>query len=240
MITRDEILYGARFETLQRLKKLYPHEYFSGDRGMKTERLIMFRQEFQRLAKHLSTLKIKNGNVLDIGCGEGEFLSLFPNDWKKYGIDISDFALEHAKKQGIITDFELQDDFFDVIIFRGTIQHIPNPIQRIEDCYYRLKKNGLLVFLATPNTNSMYYRLFKTSPMFEESRNFLLPSDIMLKQILNNFGFDVLKFEYPYKETPYANLLKDLIYFILKITHIRKNIQFPFYGSMMECYARKK
>jgi len=231
---QDEILYGARLETLNRLKKLYSKSYFD-NRNLDCERNIMILQEWNRLSKYIGN----KGNVLDIGCGKGEFLSLFPQTWNKFGIDISNFALESAKKKGITTDFELQDNFFNVIIFRGTIQHIPDPIHRIEDCYYRLKKNGLLVFLATPNTNSIYYRLFRNYSMLEESRNFLLPSDIMLKQILNNFGFEVLKFEYPYINTPYANPVRDFLSFVLKLLRINKNIHFPFYRNLMECYARR-
>ena len=57
----------------------------------------------------------KGGNVLDIGCGEGGFLSLFDANWQKYGIDISGYALKEAGKKGIITDFELKDNFFDLL-----------------------------------------------------------------------------------------------------------------------------
>jgi len=226
---------GARRQTILRLKKLYEAEYFE-DKELARKRSKMYLQEFTRLKKYLDINK--GGNVLDVGCGTGDFLSLFATGWKKYGIEISDFAREIAQKKGIITDFELKDNFFDLIIFRGTIQHIPDPISKIGECYYWLKEGGFLVFLATPNTNSIYYKLFNTLPMLAERYNFLLPSDIMLRQILTNFGFKVKAFEYPYRNTPYARPTRDIFSFFLKL-FIRKDIKFPFYRNMLECYAQK-
>src|SRR3989344_4365619 len=105
----------------------------------------MYTQEFGRIGKYFD-LK-KSGNVLDIGCAKGDFLSLFGDNWNKYGIEICDAAREEARKRNINVDFELKDGFFDLIIFRGTIQHIPDPIYRIGECYHWLKKGGGVVFL---------------------------------------------------------------------------------------------
>ena len=228
--------FGARKQTILKLKGLYEEEYF-GDKELQKKREKMYLQEFARLKKYFNINK--GGNVLDIGCGTGDFLSLFGERWNKYGIEISDIAREAARKKGVIADFELKDGFFDLIIFRGTIQHIPDPIYRIGECYYWLKDGGGLVFLSTPNINSIYYKLFNTLPMLNERYNFFLPSDKTLKQILNNFGFSVKGIEYPYRNTPYASPIKDVFSFLLKFFKIRKNIKFPFYKNLMECYAEK-
>lgn len=237
MFSRE--FFGARKRTILRLKKsyeLYERERFEDEEGAR-KREAVYLQEFARLEEYFDM--DKGGNVLDIGCGTGDFLALFGTKWKKYGIEISDFTRKIAEEKGIITDFKLEDGFFDLIIFRGTIQHIPDPVCRIGECYYWLKEGGGLVFLATPNTNSIYYRLFNTLPMLVERYNFLLPSDKMLKQILNNFGFEIKGFEYPYRNTPYARPVRDLLPFFLKLLRIRKDIKFPFYRNMMECYAQK-
>jgi len=228
--------FGARKQTILRLKKLYDKKYFE-NKELREKREKMYLQEFARIKKYFDI--DKGGNVLDIGCGTGDFLSLFSKKWKKYGIEISDSAREIARKKGVIVDFELKNRFFDLIIFRGTIQHIPDPIHRIGECYYWLKDYGGLIFLATPNINSIYYKLFNTLPMLDERYNFFLPSDKILKQILNNFGFRLKKIEYPYRNTPYACFIKDLFNFLLKFFGIRKNIKFPFYKNTMECYAEK-
>lgn len=228
--------YGVRRKMFFRLKDLYKDEYFENETAIK-KRKEMYQQEFNRL-KNIFDLE-KGGKVLDVGCGQGDFLMLFNSKWKKYGMEISEFAKRNAEKRGIITKFDIKDDFFDIIIFRGTIQHIPDPIARIGESYYWLKNNGGIVFLATPNTNSPYYKLFNTLPMLDESRNFLLPSDIMLSQILKNFGFKISEIKYPYLNTPYANPVKDIINFILKLLKIKRKAKPAFFKSMMEIYAQK-
>lgn len=228
--------FGARKETILKLAELYPKEQYDNEKKKK-QRGIMYGQEFNRLRRYFNLEK--GGRVLDIGCGQGDFLALFGKNWQKYGIEISEFGREQARKKNILIDFELKDNFFDLIIFRGTIQHIPDPIYRIGQCYYWLKSGGGLAFLATPNTNCLYYKLFNTLPMLVANQNFFLPSDITLKQILLNFGFKVEGTEYPYLGTPYASPLKDIFNFLLKLLKIRKNIKVPFYKNMMECYAKK-
>ncbi len=242
----DRKIFGVRKETLLRLEQLYGQAYFEDRHGRgssdyeKEQRLReqMYLQEFERLKAYVNGVE-KGGAVLDIGCGRGEFLSLFNEKWEKYGIEVSDHAIIIAKKNGVTVNEEPKDNFFDLIIFRGTIQHIPDPISKISECYYWLKKGGTIVFLATPNTHSLVYRLFQDLPMIDERLNFLLPSDKILRQTLSNFGFTDIRFTYPYLGTPYAHPLRDLWSFCVQLMRMNKKPKFPFYGNMLECYAKK-
>ena len=237
----EKEFFGARKETLEYLKSLYKEEYleqYSNASDLTAPRRKMYLMEFERIKRRFDLNK--GGNVLDIGCGTGEFLELFGKNWKKYGIEISDGARKLANKKGVITDFKLKDNFFDIIIFRGTIQHIPDPFHKIEESYYWLKKSGIVVFLATPNTHSIVYKLFNDLPMIYEKFNFLLPSDKILRQTLTNFRFNDIEFEYPYKNTPYAKGFRDYIKLVISlIFRSKKKPKFAFPGNMMECYARK-
>ena len=238
--------FGVRRETLERLEKLYDESYFQNRFGEGTseykrdveKREKMYRLELERVKKYVKNFSA-GGRALDIGCGRGEFLALLGGQWEKYGIEVSDHARAIAEKNGVITDFEPQDDFFDLIIFRGTIQHIPDPVYKISECWYWLKPGGAIVFLATPNTHSLIYRLFKNLPMIGEHLNFLLPSDKVLRQTLSNFGFTDILFEYPYWHTPYARPIQDFISFFLRLFRLKKKLNFAFPGNMLEAYARK-
>lgn len=239
-------IFGVRKETLLRLEQLYGQAYFEDRHGRgardyrKEEKMReqMYLQEFKRLGAYIGNIE-KGVAVLDIGCGRGEFLSLFSEKWQKYGIEISDHAAAIARERDIRVNEEPKDNFFDLIIFRGTIQHIPDPISKISECYYWLKKGGSIVFLATPNTHSIVYRFFQELPMIDERLNFLLPSDKMLRQTLTNFGFTNIVFVYPYWNTPYARPLWDMLSFLLRLAGIKKKTNFPFYGNVLECYAKK-
>ena len=73
---------------------------------------------------------------------------------------------------------------YDLIIFRGTIQYISDPFQKISDAFESLKSGGKIVFLATPNTRSIYFYLFKTLPFLEDKYMYWLPSDANLQLFL--------------------------------------------------------
>ncbi len=184
-----------------------------------------------------------NGRILDVGCGIGAFLDQFDNDkWEKFGTDVAEVAIASARKRGIhVNDldkaYEYPVDHFDVIVFRGSLQLIPTPFAVIENCIELLAPGGYLVFLSTPNSNSPYYRRFKTLPFLTPTGNFLIPSDIMMKDALQNFGLEVVEIRHPYLGGPYARPLRDHLYYLMSFLGLRR--KFPFWRSSMEIYARK-
>jgi len=131
-----------------------------------------------------------------------------------------------------------QKNFFDVVLFRGTIQHLNTPFMFIEQSFEALKTGGVIVFLATPNANSPYYKCFGTLPMLTPKRNFYIPSDTGLTQALKNFGFELLDIQYPYYNSPYSNVLADHIKFILSC-FLPKKFKFAFWKSTMNLVAQK-
>ncbi|PJE81445.1 hypothetical protein COU58_02500 [Candidatus Pacearchaeota archaeon CG10_big_fil_rev_8_21_14_0_10_32_42] len=217
------------------MANLYGAEYEKYRVSKCDSRKLMYIQELGRISK-LRNLA-RGGRILDIGCGQGEFLELFNSEWEKWGIEINPISKKVCLSKHILINKTLKNNFFDIIIFRGTIQHIPNPFEWIKKSYHLLKKGGMIIFLATPNTESVYYRLFKELPMLDEKYNFLLPSEKILRQTLKNFGYRDIKFYFPYRETPYARR-DDLLKFVLKFFGFRK-LNFAFPRNILECYALK-
>lgn len=213
----------------------YSKKYFDDRQVGDVQREIMYKIEFERLMKHCGS---SQGNVLDIGCGTGGFLDQFEsNRWHRYGIDISEFAVEISKSKGIIFDIPDVDNFFDIIIYRGSIQHLDRPIDSIFTAFRKLKPGGYIVFLATPNAGGICYRLFQDLPALAPSLNFVVFSDRVLCQTLLNIGFCQPHFYYPYINTPYSSYIKDHALFLLRMLGIKT--KFAFWGNMMECYAQK-
>ncbi len=198
------------------------------------QRRAMYRQEYERITRY-----IQSGTVLDVGCGCGDFLELFtPSRWERFGIEVAPIALEALTARGIRTDLSgMPDESFDLVIFRGTIQHLDEPIATIKRCIRWLRAGGYMVFLATPNIGSLNYRLFQELPAIDPPRNFMQVSDSILRGILENLGMDVLRFEFPYRGTPYARPIHDALSFVLRFLGVRRS--FAFRGNMLECYARK-
>ena len=197
-------------------------------------RQAMYRQEYQRIMRY-----VQSGSVLDVGCGCGDFLELFtPTRWERFGIEVAPVALEVLETRGVQTDLTGKpDESFDLVIFRGTIQHLDEPIVTIKRCIRWLHAGGYMVFLATPNIGSLCYRLFQELPAIDPPRNFMQVSDRILRGILENLGMDVLRFEFPYWGTPYARPVRDASSFVRRLLGVR--CDFAFWGNMLECYARK-
>ncbi len=100
--------------------------------------------------------------VLDVGCGNGSFLSRFQNrGWKLYGADFSPTGVEIARKSFPGIDFFLADASapmrhvfervgpFDVIISTEVIEHLYDPRGLLRNAYSLLKPGGILI-LSTP------------------------------------------------------------------------------------------
>lgn len=218
----------------QRYGARYFDTYYRSD----PKREVMYRHERARIERWCA-----GGRIFDVGCGLGSFLAGFPVDrWERYGSDISPVAIEGARANGLrVKDaheaYDYPDSHFDVIVFRGSLQLLPEPFSMIRTCIRLLKPGGYLVFLSTPNSNSPYYRRFKTLPFLTPDGNYLIPSDIMVRNALQNYGLEVVDIQYPYLETPYAQVFKDHLYYVLSFFGVRR--KFAFWRSAMEIYARK-
>ena len=217
------------------INSLYKEDYFS-DRGNNSDdqRIRSYKDEYRKITKY-----IKKGNVLDVGCGMGEFLELFSeNSWNRFGIEISEHAAKAAQEKSIsMINFENTKFSFDLIVLRGVFQHLEYPIYYLDKLSEMLNKGGYIIFLATPNTGSLYYKLFGNLPMLDPKRNFVVPSDVMITNILKNMGFEVEEVFYPYLTSPYSKPIRDHLYFGLSLLGFRP--KFPFWKNMMEIYAKK-
>ncbi len=168
--------------------------------------------------------------VLDIGCGTGEFLGRFDGA-KRYGIEESAYATKVSESRGIRFDLPDGVGWADLIVIRGVLQHLPNPREVLAQAHRYLRPGGLLAILATPNADSLIYRLTDTLPCLVPELNHWIPGTKSLTRVLYETGFHTLHFHYPYRGTPYAKPLRDLALFALGRT-----TAFP--GNMLECFAR--
>ena len=222
-------------------EKLYGQRYFE-DYGL-SEQSAAFdkRQKMYLLEQERIEQFCDGGIILDIGCGTGEFLSSF-NDkkWKKFGFEPVDAARSYAEDNHNI-NFNLEDleeVSVDIVIFRGVFQHMDEPLRDIKRATRLLKPGGHMVFLATPNTGSLCYRLFQDLPALDPPRNFCLASDKILANILLNFGYEIRLICRPYINTPYASPVIDHLKFLGRLFGIKS--RFAFWGNMFELYARKR
>lgn len=215
---------------------LYDGSYFTNRLNNDLKRVKSFEHEKTFLKKYMSL----DGRVCDVGCSTGEFLNTIGWNGYRYGMEISKQAKELAIQKGIAFDKDIltEKDYFDTVIFRGTIQHLPDPFLYIQKAYMSLKKGGHIVFLATPNANSIVYKLWNTLPALNPRYNFYIPSDVTLKDVLESYDFCVLETDKPYLTSPYARPFFDHLKFLSCLVS-RKKPTFAFWGNMMNLIAKK-
>ena len=81
-----------------------------------------YNKEFAKFIKDLA-ISLRCTSVLEIGCGTGIDLRLFPENVTVFGVDLNDLALDMAKKEnpsidfkkGSITDLPFEDSSVDFI-----------------------------------------------------------------------------------------------------------------------------
>lgn len=120
--------------------------------------LKRYEKEYDPRIGFISKLSFSNKKILDVGCGTGKISSMFLNDNKVYGVDISSKILNIAKKRGIITrqinldkqKMPFNNRNFDIIFLFDTLEHVFLPEKLLKDCYRLLKTNGEL-YLTTHN-----------------------------------------------------------------------------------------
>jgi|APSaa5957512535_1039671.scaffolds.fasta_scaffold154011_1 SAM-dependent methyltransferase len=232
---KNKIKFIEKNDIQKKFDSRYKEDYFDTRNSDDPKRVTSFKSEASYIKQYVS-----KGKLLDVGCSTGEFLDYVEWDGDRFGVEISDFAAKKAFERGVSVSNVIptdMDEMFDLVIFRGTIQHVDTPFYDLQKVYKLLKKGGYLVFLATPNANSPFYKIWNTLPALNPELNFFIPSDIVLKNSLKNIGFQFVSARYPYFTSPYSNVIRDHIYFVARLFGIKKN--FPFHRSMMELMFKK-
>ena len=150
---------------------------------------------------------------------------------------MSEDARERCALKGISFDLQSGREWCDLVILRGSLQHLDRPIQTLFDAYGWLRPGGWLVALATPNAGGPIYRLFQELPALDPPRNFVVFSDRVLRQCLVNVGFQEPSFDIRTSERRTHDLPATTPQHCCAFSGCR--VRFSFWRNMMECYAQK-
>ena len=154
-------------------------------------------QEMEKSTLNLALKYCKSGQVLDVGVGLGRLLTMFPADFKKYGIDISfDFLKEAQKKNievcyGLVEELPYKKEYFDLVICTDVLEHVLDLNQTIKQILRVLKK-GVMLIIRTPYKEDLSPYLDKKYPyQYAHLRNF---DEFSLRLLFEKiFGFKFLE-----------------------------------------------
>jgi SAM-dependent methyltransferase len=136
--------------------------------------------------------------VVDIGSGLGASLFHLPEECLYVGIDISEAALEHARRihasrksifrRGGFPDLPVDSDECDFALCLEVLEHVPDDVQALREIARILKPEGFLL-LSVPNT--YYWPSYRS--LIGHYRHY---SRASLDAVLDGAGFEIVE-RYP-------------------------------------------
>jgi SAM-dependent methyltransferase len=143
------------------------------------------KMRFYRTLAERAVEGIQQPRILELGCGLGAFLSILDHRWRKFGLDISHFAIDQSSQA--IADVTLSvsdaaeipfDEYFDLIVAFDVMEHIGDLEKVVHTVISKLTPVGSFVF-AVPvydGPTGPVIRFFDKDPthLHKRSRNFWL------------------------------------------------------------------
>jgi SAM-dependent methyltransferase len=148
-------------------------------------------------------IKVPNSaRILDYGCGHAGYLSDFHNRGINIsGAEIADYVVKACQKRSFdvhkVDDFShipFADEEFDVVYLMQVFEHLREPHGFMKELFRVMKKGGTL-YLALPNSASIWLKVFGenwVSGWFAPFHLFHYNCK-SLSALANQHGFDVMK-----------------------------------------------
>ncbi|MFA6217124.1 MAG: methyltransferase domain-containing protein [Candidatus Omnitrophota bacterium] len=199
----------------------------------------------------------KTGKLLEIGCATGFLLDeARKTGWEIYGVELSSWAVHYAQTnlkietifEGSLHEKHYANNFFDVVIIKDTLEHIPDPKGLLIETRRILKTNGIIC-INTPDIASFLSRILKARWWGVKQHHIFYFTQKTLFAMLRAAGFMPIKskshtriFSLQYwvsRFKSYNKVLHDIFIFLIQKKIIR-NVLFPIdFKDQIEVYAKK-
>lgn len=164
----------------------------------------------------LATSGILAGNVLDIGCGSGDFLFYAKSKfWNVSGIEPNDKARAFSQKktESLIYHPEkinsIADSSFDVITMWHVLEHVEELNEQCKQIKRLIKPGGRIV-IALPNIGSEDAKRYGNYwAGFDVPRHLYHFGFDQIRMLMNNHGFGFLKREPLHWDAYYVSMLSE-------------------------------
>ncbi|WP_339835563.1 class I SAM-dependent methyltransferase [uncultured Maribacter sp.] len=163
--------------------------------------------------KLINQYSLNGKNILDIGCGTGEFLAYAKNNnWKTFGVEPNIKARQKAleKNLNIVEKLELINaEKFNVISLWHVLEHLPNLQEHIVKIKNILSDQGTLI-IAVPNYKSYDAAYYKENwAAYDTPRHLWHFSQNSITEIFNEHNFKVVKTLPMHFDSYYVSLLSE-------------------------------
>ena len=156
-------------------------------------------EDDERRKKKLQKL-FKGKDIIDYGCGWGNFLKKLKGVKSKNGVEVGmDFIKYLNKKKIKVKKNILNNNFnFDYITLFHVLHYLPNQIEILKILRSKLKKNGKVI-IEVPNANDFLlssdkFKFFRKFTFCKEQ--LILHTEKSLKLFVKKAGFKNIKIEF--------------------------------------------
>lgn len=175
-----------------------PDEYFDRITSLPEDQSENF-SKLIWIKEFLSEYLPLNGNILDVGCGGGVFLSTFNNayaHWNMYGIEPTTSFSELARRRAnanIYNGTYIPGIFpikFNLITVNQVLEHVTDPVQFLKNLKKDLLSNGI-IYLEVPDISD-FADLPEDHDRFH-MQHLSIFSSATLTQACKKAGFQIVK-----------------------------------------------
>ncbi len=168
-----------------------------------------YNKKFTKVINTLTHLGI-TGNVLDVGCANGEFLFLAKKyGFNPYGVEANTYTANTAVNNGLnvfngtLEEANFEKNYFSVIYLGDIIEHVVDPVALLRECKRILKKGGIIV-ISTPNIDCFWVKATQyICHWLKLPWSVLLPpyhlylfSEANFKKLMHKVDFKILEIKY--------------------------------------------
>lgn len=155
------------------------------------------------LCRHLPQRPHPKARLLDVGCGNGAFLSFaIDAGWDVVGVDSDPLAVTAAQTRGLAVhavdaqSLPFESRSFDVVTVSHVLEHVHEPRILLKECLRVLVPGGQL-WLETPNVASAGHKVFgRAWRDLDPPRHLTIYSREALADVLKEAGFEKIRFRF--------------------------------------------